>query len=346
MRRSSNNHKFRLQLINKSALMRLGILCAVLLILSFWVWLTMFRMPGQSYQGQLPPLQTEEIALQNSLQKDVAKMAGEIGARNVERYAKLDAARIFLETALTQAGYEVRLQGYEVEGKLCYNLEAEKLGTEIPQEIVVIGGHYDSAFTSPGANDNATGAAATLELARIFAQKPAKRTIRFVEFVNEEPPFFWKEEMGSLVYAQELAQKDENIVAMLSLETMGYFDNAEGSQKYPPPLNLIYPQQGNFVAFVGNLNSGDLLRKSLASFRRHVDFPSEGASLPAWMPGVGFSDQWSFWQQGYKGIMITDTAFNRYPHYHTGEDTIDKIDFAKFTRVVAGLVEVIADLAN
>ncbi|MGC1246362.1 MAG: M28 family peptidase [Spirulinaceae cyanobacterium] len=335
-----------MQLINKSALIRLAILFAVLLVVFLGAWLIMFRMPGQSYQGQLPPLQREDVAMQNSLQEDVRHIAVEIGARNVERYEKLDATRIFLETALTQAGYVVKRQEYQIEGKPCYNLEVERLGTDKPKEIVVIGGHYDSAFTSPGANDNGTGVAATLELARIFAQKPTKRTIRFVEFVNEEPPFFWTEAMGSLVYAKRSHQKGENIVAMLSLETMGYFSDAVGSQKYPPPLNLFYPDQGNFIGFIGNLNSGDLVRSTLASFRNHVEFPSQGASLPAWMPGVGWSDHWAFWQQGYKGIMITDTAHFRYPQYHTGEDTIDKIDFDKFARVVAGLVEVISDLTE
>ena len=237
-------------------------------------------------------------------------------------------------------------QEYKIEDKTYYNLEVEKLGSEKPNEVIVIGAHYDSAFMSPGANDNGTGAAATLELARIFAQKSTKRTIRFVEFTNEEPPFFWTEDMGSLVYAKQIKQRQTKVVAMLSLETMGYFSDMVGSQKYPFPLNLFYPKQGNFIGFIGNLNSGDLVRRSIASFRRHAQFPSEGASLPGWIPGVGWSDQWSFWQQGYQGIMITDTAPYRYPYYHTLDDTFDRIDFDKLARVVSGLVEVISDLAK
>ena len=150
--------------------------------------------------------------------------------------------------------------------------------------------------------------------------------------------------MGSLVYARQLRQNQENIVAMLSLETMGYFSDRVGSQKYPFPLGWLYPNQGNFIGFIGNLNSGDLVRRAISSFRRQLHFPSEGASLPGWIPpGVGWSDQWSFWQQGYQGIMITDTAPYRYPYYHTEQDTLDKINFDKLARVVAGLAEVIFD---
>lgn len=151
--------------------------------------------------------------------------------------------------------------------------------------------------------------------------------------------------MGSLVYAKQIDPQTK-VVAMLSLETMGYFSDMIGSQKYPFPLNLFYPNQGNFIAFIGNLNSGDLVRRSISSFRRHGQFPSEGAALPSWIAGVGWSDQWSFWQQGYQGIMVTDTAPFRYSHYHTLDDTIDKINFDKLTRVVSGLVKVISDLAE
>ena len=339
-------NKLRLQLITKFALIFLAVLLAIVLLVSIWGWLAMFWMPEQSYQGQLPPLQAEEITLQNSLQQDVNQLAAEIGIRNVSKYDQLNQAKDFLETSLAEAGYEVRLQEYKIGGKLYYNIEAEHTGTGKPDEIIVVGGHYDSAFTSFGANDNATGAAATLELARFFYNKKTTRTIRFVEFTNEELPFAGTEDMGSLVYAKQLRQRDEKIVAMLSLETMGYFSDKVGSQTYPFPINLFYPNQGNFIGFVANLESGDLLRKAIASFRRHTKFPSEGASLPDWIPGVSWSDHWSFWQQGYQGIMVTDTAPYRYPYYHTEQDTPDKIDFDKLARIVSGLAKVVSNLAE
>jgi Zn-dependent M28 family amino/carboxypeptidase len=346
MNSGSRKKKKNVQIFNKSAFIRLVILFVLLFVLSVWAWLTMFRMPEKSYGGELPPLKDKEILLQASLKQDLQKIADEIGLRNHSQYKSLDNTRQFIENTLTEASYKVKRQKYKVKEDLYYNLAVEKLGTEKPNEIVVVGGHYDSAFNSPGANDNGTGAAATLELARLFANQPTKRTLRFVEFVNEEPPFFTTKDMGSLVYANQSNREKENIVAMLSLETMGYFSDAKNSQKYPFPINFFYPNQGNFIGFIGNLDSGDLVRQSILSFRRHAQFPSQGASLPSWIPGVSWSDQWAFWQQGYKGIMITDTAPFRYPFYHTEKDTIDKIDFNKLTRVVSGLADVISDLAN
>ena len=131
---------------------------------------------------------------------------------------------------------------------------------------------------------------------------------------------------------------------MFSLETMGFYSDQSKSQMYPFPLNLIYPNRGNFIAFVGNIGSGYLLRDAISSFRKHAQIPSEGAVLPAWIPGVGWSDQWSFWQEGYPGIMVTDTATYRYPHYHTENDTTDKIDFDQFVHVVSSLAQVITEL--
>jgi hypothetical protein len=306
----------------------------------------MIRMPGESYHGELPPLTQKEITLQNALQQDVEKLAGEIGRRNYLYYDGLIAATDFLERKLSQVGYKVKRQGYEIDNQTYYNLEVEIIGTEKPQEIVVVGGHYDSVYTSPAANDNGTGAAATLELARLFAGKKPARTLRFVEFVNEEPPFFQTDQMGSLVYAKQCRDRKDNIVAMLSLETMGYYSDEIGSQQYPFPLDRIYPLQGNFIGFVGNLESRKLVHNVVESFRRHAKFPSEGATLPRLIPGVGWSDQWAFWQQGYPGVMVTDTAPFRYPYYHTDEDTPDKIDYERLARVVAGLEQVIAELAG
>jgi len=179
--------KFKLQIINKSALKRLIVLFSILLILSFWLWWMMFWMPGHSYNGQLPILQSEEVTLQESLQRDISKLTTEIGVRNYAQYENLNTARNFLVTAFSQAGYTIKQQEYQVEGKSYYNIEVERKGTTKPEEVVLIGGHYDSVFTSPGANDNGTGAIATLELARIFANRTTNRTIRFVEFTNEEP---------------------------------------------------------------------------------------------------------------------------------------------------------------
>jgi hypothetical protein len=346
MSETPKNHLLPLQLVNRVALLRLTVVAIILGILISWGWFVMIRMPGESFRGQLPPLTQKEVVLRDALRRDVEKLGSEIGERNYLAYKGLTTAADFLKTSFAAAGYHVQQQGYTIDNQTYYNLEVEIRGTDRADEIVIIGGHYDSVAGSPGANDNGTGVAATLELARLFAGKKPARTLRFVEFVNEEPPFFWTENMGSLIYAKRCKKRNEKVVAMLSLETMGYYSDKIGSQNYPAPLNAFYPLQGNFIGFIGNMASASLVREVIASFRRHTQFPSEGAALPGLITGVGWSDQWSFWQQGYPGVMVTDTAPFRYPYYHTEEDTPDKVDYDRLTRVVAGLERAIANLSG
>jgi Zn-dependent M28 family amino/carboxypeptidase len=170
--------------------------------------------------------------------------------------------------------------------------------------------------------------------------------MRFVAFVNEEPPFFQTNEMGSYVYAKRARQRKENIIAMLSLETIGYYSDEQGSQKYPFPFSLFYPNVGNFIGFVGNLESKKLVHRAIASFRKKTKFPSQGIAAAQWLPGIGWSDQWAFWKENYPAIMITDTAPYRYPYYHTASDTANNIDYECTARVVAGLKHVVLDLVN
>jgi Zn-dependent M28 family amino/carboxypeptidase len=301
-------------------------------------------MPGKSYAGPLPALTDQEFALRDELVKDVEKLAAEIGERNVWTYANLAAAADFIEAELTKAGCKPRRQNFTAAGKTCSNIEVEIRGTTDPDKIVIIGAHYDTAPGSPGGNDNASGVAAALALARRFAEQSCRRTLRFVFFANEEPPFFQTGQMGSLVYAKRCKEKGENIVAMLSLETIGYYTDQPNSQTYPFPFNLIYPSTGNFLGFVGDLSSRKLLYTVIASFRRHCKFPSEGGAIPQFVTGITWSDQWSFWQSGYPAIMLTDTAPFRYPHYHAEADTADNLCYDELARVTSGLQSVIHDL--
>jgi Zn-dependent M28 family amino/carboxypeptidase len=188
--------------------------------------------------------------------------------------------------------------------------------------------------------------AALLALARMLKDGAPARTLRFVAFANEEPPHFKQPSMGSLHYAESCKQHGDDVVAMLSLETMGYYRDEPGTQKYPAPLSSFYPDTGNFIGFVGDLSSRALVNRVVDSFRRHASFPSEGAALPGSIPGVGWSDHWSFWQHGYPAVMVTDTAPFRYPHYHEPSDTPDHIDFARLAQVVRGLEKVIAELTS
>jgi Zn-dependent M28 family amino/carboxypeptidase len=299
-------------------------------------------MPGRNALAAAT-LAAEEVALREELRADVQTLAGQIGERNMARYPQLNAAADFIENSFARAGLNPRRDRYKLRGLACHNIEAEIRGSS--SEIVLVGAHYDSVFGSPGANDNGSGVAAMLALARRFAQKPAQHTLRFVAFVNEEPPYFLTEQMGSFVYAGRCKARGDQIAAMISLETIGYFSDAPHSQTYPSlGLGVFYPTVGNFIGFVGNIRSRALLRRAIALFRKHARLPSEGAALPSFIPGVSWSDQWAFWQHGYPGIMITDTAPFRYPHYHSATDTPDKLDYDRFALVVSGMQKVIEEL--
>ena len=339
--------------------MKLLVAIGLILVLGACLWAVIIRMPGKSYQGRLPAITQRETRLRDELRRHVEKLAGEIGERNLFRYDALTASVDYLEEELTAAGYEVRRQPFEVvpgvggladeaavQARTVYNLEVEIPSARAPREIIVIGAHYDSAPGTPGANDNGTGSAAVLALARAFAGRTVGRTVRFVLFVNEEPPYFQTAAMGSLVYAKRCQERGEQVAGMLSLETMGYFSDEAGSQKYPFPIGLFYPTTGDFIGVVGDVSSRSLVHRVIGSFRGAAKFPSQGASPPSFITGVDWSDHWSFWQVGYPGVMVTDTAPFRYEHYHTLDDTPDKIDYDRLARVVAGLEAVVGELAS
>jgi hypothetical protein len=338
--------KLHVRIITRGSIIRLAALAAVLVVFYLWTYLVMIKMPGKSYTGPLPPLTEGQILLREELVRDVEKLAAQIGERNVWHYANLIATADFLETSLSEAGYEPRRQNFSAASNTCCNIEVEIKGSTHPDQIVIVGAHYDTVPGSPGANDNASGVAAALALARRFAEQRPARTLRFVFFTNEEPPFFQTDEMGSFVYAKSCKEEGDDIIAMLSLETIGYYTDQPNSQQYPFPFSLFYPSTGNFLGFVSDLSSRELLYKTIASFRTHFEFPSEGGAIPRFVPGITWSDQWSFWQCGYPAIMLTDTAPFRYPHYHSPGDTVDKVDFHSLTRVVCGLHCVVTSLTE
>lgn len=272
-------------------------------------------------------------------------LAGEIGERNIWRYEALDRAGLYLETSLQSHGYRVCRHEYLTRGRRVRNLEAVLEGAR-EHDNLIVGAHYDSVLGCPGANDNATGVAAMLQIASACAGRSFGSTLRFVAFVNEEPPFFQTRDMGSLVYARGLSERREAVSGMLSLETIGCYSSLRGSQAYPFPLGLVYRSTGDFVAFVGNRNSRAFLRRLTTAFERQTTLPFQAAALPTFVPGVAWSDQWAFWQQGFPGVMVTDTGPFRYRHYHSSADTPDKIDYETFTHVVAALSGTVADLAE
>jgi len=298
------------------------------------------RVP-RSHRGPLPPMTDAQRTLAAELERDVRVLCAR-GARNVWAADAMEVAARHITSSLEAAGYAVEKQRYE-SGE---NIIAEIRGGARAKEIVVIGAHYDSVDGSPGADDNASGVAATLAVARRLAKARPARTLRFVLFANEEPPHFQTDAMGSWQYAKRCHERRETIAAMLSLEMLGYYNDARGSQQYPPALAPLYPDTGDFIAFASNLASRSLVRRCVKSFRRHTDFPAESAALPELIPQIGWSDQWAFWHFGWPAAMVTDTALFRNPHYHLPSDTSDTLDYGRFARVVEGLVGVAGDLAQ
>lgn len=304
-------------------------------------------MPGRSHRGPLPPADDRLLELASELRRHVTLLADEIGERNVRfRPGELARTAEYIAAELDDAGYSVQHQEYDVDGTTCANLDVEIPGTTRPDEIVVIGAHYDSVANCPAANDNGSAVAALLSLARTFSGSQNDRTLRFVAFVNEEAPYAHTEQMGSWVYARRCREREEKVTAMLSLETIGYYSDQPGSQKYPAGLGLLYPSKGNFIAFVGNSRYGQLVREVVRAFRQNEKFPSQGGAMPNVISDIGRSDHWPFWQEDYPALMVTDTAPFRYPYYHTPDDTVDKIDFERTARVVRGLESVIRTLVT
>jgi Zn-dependent M28 family amino/carboxypeptidase len=320
----------------------LVVLTALVLLVGFAAWF-MTATPGASHRGPLPPLDADGRRLADYLRKHVTGVASE--EHNVAHPEALERSARYIESALSGLGYAVSRQEFETGGVKVRNLEVSR-GSG--QRLVVVGAHYDSAQDAVGADDNGSGVAALLELARFLktVQPAAGLEVRLVFYVNEELPWFGTENMGSYVHSKGLAREGREVAAMLSLETIGWYSENFDSQRYPFPFSLFYPSKGNFIGFVANLHSRSLMHRAVDTFRRGVAFPSEGVAAPESIPGIGWSDQWAYWKFGWPALMVTDTAVFRYPHYHTLRDTPDKLSYERLARVVKGLEAVVRDLVS
>jgi hypothetical protein len=301
--------------------------------------------------GTGTPSAAEVARIRGELERDVRILAREFPGRGMYRLPTLRACEAWIAGQIEAAGLMVERQAYRVGDVEVVNYHATVRGAGATRdEIVVVGAHYDAVELLPGyelcpaANDNGSGVAATLFLMREFATEARAgrvlgRTLRFSFWVNEEPPYFWTEEMGSLVDARARQAAGERIVAMLTPETIGCFSSKPGSQQYPPipGLREKFGDAGDFIALIGMSESHEFVRRCVALMREHSDVKCAGAALPAVVPGVGASDHWSFWRCGFPALMITDTAPFRYEFYHTPEDVPEKMDFEMMSRVVCGL---------
>ena len=280
----------------------------------------------------------------------VDRLAGLIGPRHFGVPSRLAAAASLIERELAALDYPVIRQTYPVGGRDAVNLIAQLDGRDRADEIIVLGAHYDTVESTPGADDNASAVAVLIEAARLLRQSSPRRTLRFVAFTCEEPPHFYTATMGSQVYARQCRTTGERITGMLSLEMVGYSSNDPGSQGYPAEmprwLRWAFPHRGDFLAAVSNLRSWKLGLSFRRGFKRAARFPLYSIALPEAASFIRLSDNSSFWDQGYPAMMITDTSFLRNPHYHASTDLPETLDYGCMSQVTYGLAGGVARLSR
>lgn len=286
-----------------------------------------------------------QLALE--LERDVRILADDIGPRGTHRAQAYGVAQAFLRSALARMGHRVRLQTWQAHGVECSNIECEIEGVQDPRRILVVGAHYDSVPGCPAANDNASGVAGVLALARRALARPLPITLRLVFFANEEPPHFNMNEMGSQIYARAARAKGDQIFGMFCLETIGCYLHEKRSQKWPVQgLSLLLPNVGDFICLVGPAGATDWIKTCAQAFEKTSAFPMLAAAVPDQLAEqVNWSDHRGFNEQGYPAFMVTDTAPLRYVHYHEPTDTADKLDYRSMARVVQGIHDMLGDVA-
>jgi Peptidase family M28 len=318
--------------------------CALLVALGYRMMIAV--KPSMTRPTLGPDARREVEALEARLMGHVEVLGRTIGERHLGRPRALQAAAEYIRQAWADQGLALTEERFEVGGQPVLNLITQIPGRPQAGEILVVGAHYDSVVGSPGANDNGTGVAALLEMSRQFRDHPLSRTVRLVAFVNEEPPYFLTDEMGSRVHARGARRRGERILGMLSLETIGYYSDARSTQHYPAPFGMLYPDTGNFLAVVGNLASRRLVVEFMTRFMSATDFPVEGVATFEGVPGINWSDHSSFWSEGYPAIMLTDTAPFRYAEYHTAQDVPERVTRREFARAAHGIMEAVRRLAG
>lgn len=280
------------------------------------------------------------------LHDHVATLAGSYGERNGTRpTSQLNAAK-YIEATWKAQGYAVESYPIRSDKPGCLNLEISRQGKKDPQKVILIGAHYDSVQGCPGADNNASGVAAMLEISRAFATLAPEKTVTFVAFGGEVPPNFGTDNQGSRQYAQMAHTRVDGIQVMISLDALGYYKTEPGSQKFPTPLNKIYPDTGNFVCFVSDFGTREIMHKAVRAFRAQTDFPVESCATFHQLPALRQSAHASFWGQEYHAFMVTDTAQYRNPNFHTTGDLTDTLNYPALAKVTEGLCGVVAMLAD
>lgn len=284
-------------------------------------------------------LELSAIALRT--RRVVETLAGTYPSRHGSTPDVLNAAADFIEQEFLALGFHVESMPYVSDGAKVRNLVVGKAGSGPEQPCIVVGAHYDTVVGTPGADDNASGIAGLLELARLLKNHPTRHPITFVAFPHEEPPYFFTQQMGSRQYTKGLKEKGTKVLAMLALEMLGYAGD-KYRQIYPAPLMRTlgrYSKYGNYIALVGNLRSLGVMSVVRTAMREKGSVVVESLSAPGFLPPLFLSDHSSFWKAGYPALMVTDTAFLRNPHYHKASDTADTLNYDFLAKVVVAVLE-------
>lgn len=304
---------------------------AVLAAAACWLLKQPFVVPVRS---ESPPVEVSR------LETHVRTLAQNFYPRSFDRPENLEHAASYIRAELAGSGGKVAEQVFPVEGRRYRNIVAHYGPEQGP--VLVIGAHYDSFADTPGADDNASGVAGLLELGRLLSKTPPAVRVELVAYCLEEPPHFRTSAMGSSWHARELRKSGREVRLMLSLEMIGYFRDAPGSQGYPFPfLNWMYPDRADFIAVVGRIQDWSATRRVKALMQGAGDLPVHSINAPTLVPGIDFSDHSNYWNEGFSALMITDTAFYRNPYYHGLDDTPDKLDYARMAKVVQGVYAVV-----
>jgi Peptidase family M28 len=312
-----------------------ALLCALVLAVTYgWYGLS------QPLWSPVPVSANTQVAQATSLERHVRVLSTDFADRSFDNPARLNGAANYVQAQLEALGLQVERQTFTAEGASYRNLVV-RLGPDTP-DVVVVGAHYDVAGAQPGADDNASGVAGLIELARLLQTATLTRRVELVAYTNEEPPFFRTPHMGSAVHAKALKSSGKQARLMLSLECIGYFSDAPGSQTHPVRLlNAVYPTVGNFIALVGYYEDGPVARRVKTAMMTATDLPVHSINAPGFVVGIDFSDHLNYANEGFVGMMVTDTAFYRNKAYHTPQDTFDRLDYVRMGKVVDGVLQAV-----
>ena len=296
-------------------------------------------------------MKLDKEQIESQLRLHVDRLAGLIGPRYLQKPKTITATIGYIEGQWANMGYSCARECYDALGDEATNIIVEQPGSKRSDEIILLGAHYDTVHSTPGADDNASAVAVLLEVGRLLRQHQSNRTIRYIAFACEEPPYFNVDAMGSQHHARQSRLRGDKILGMLCLEMVGYYSDAANSQRVPPlipkRLRRLFPHRGNFLAAVGNMPSWRLCWRFRSGFKRGArSMPLFSICLPEKISEIRLSDNSSFWDQGYPALMLTDTSFLRNPNYHRATDTPDTLDYKRMTEVTLGVASALRYLAG